>query len=60
MFKSPKLLFININRFENNGYFTKKNNNEIDIPFLLNIKEYCDTYINEEENYAKPYSIKET
>lgn len=56
MFKSPKLLFININRFENNGYFTKKNNNEIDIPFLLNIKEYCDTYINEEENYT--YGLK--
>ena len=56
MFKSPKLLFININRFENNGYFTKKNNNEIDIPFLLNIKEYYDTYINEEENYT--YGLK--
>ena len=56
IFKSPKLLFININKFENNGYYTKKNNNEIDIPFLLNIKDYCDTYINEEENYN--YGLK--
>lgn len=56
MFKRPKLLFININRFENNSYYTKKNNNEINIPFLLNIKSYFDTDLNEEENYT--YALK--
>lgn len=59
IYKQPKTLFIQLSRFENNGYLVKKNSNKVEIPFELNIEKYCDKDIHfKEENENFNYKLK--